>query len=1197
MTELPPAVAKYIADADPFVRGTSTAVEAAKKFDRDASKAALSARRMGLAAKEAGEKAALATRAAAEGAEKAAKGLLKEEQAARLAARAVRELERASLAEAAAAIASAEASDKAASAYRKQAAGSASATKSATLMRSELVTLAAAAVAIAPAFIAAGGGAVAFGALAIPAVKKVIDAQTEMADTWDSLSARQKVSAAATRTLVTDYKSLAKAVEPDTLKVYNGALAVTAQIMPRLEPITRATSRALLDFEDNLGRALDSPEARQFTTWIESQAGPSIGVLGDTLGSTAHLAASLTQSLAPLATTGLSLIGITANLAAKLSDLSPELAQLAVLGIGLRGPISGAGNMLGKLGDRARTYTAASKGASVATKALNLATAAGPALYVAAGVAIGYFALKAINAKSSTDKLVESMTVANRALGNNLAGYEAMNRALTAQLVPATQRVDAMTKQLAGDVNASNIQLYQGAQAAQALTNEWVSAAKSDVDKKMANVRAGAAALARQYGITSDEAITLADAVGVDMSKGILENGRVVASTAAKFDRYRQAVEMARNPTAVVTQAWKDAANEGLVLEQRVQAVSNAMNAFFTPALGVLSATNRMRDAFAATEQVLKKRNRTAAESSRQLEADLGTIGQWVTAQSQAKRSVQLTDAAIASHLPKLLTLAGNSRVGSAAIEGLASSLGGTITRVKGAIIVTDRLGNRVKVLPNGKIIKLKADNAQANAAISATQAKINALQGRTVYINMVRRDFGIDVSQTGVPWAPKRAAGGIVRRAGGGLVRGPGTTTSDSIPAMVDGGGLVMLSDQEYVINAEQTRRHRALIEAINAGKFAGGGLVERYAGGGPIGYASGGKVSVGGVYVSAAQWRSLGQQLGKDFLKTMSDGTARQIASLDSRLEKAIAKLFGGKRTQLDNKLIAYLDRNSARLESLAKQRDAASKALAAGKEYASGLTSNARSFAGLSALDGPTDARQIRQGLGMKLSQMTRFASLVAALGKRGLSKSLLRQVLDMGPDDGLKYAEMLMAADKGTFSQINTVQKQIDSASTALGRSGADMLYDAGKDAGRGFLAGLQSELKSLDKTMDTLAQRMAKSLKKALKIKSPSQHPEIRAAGAMTVAGVAVGVTSSLGALDQASALMAPRLARPRARPVIAPVVAHRGSSTAAAVSASVPAVNVKVFVGGREVRAAVQVETLRYARRNPSNGLSLPGGG
>lgn len=57
-----------------------------------------------------------------------------------------------------------------------------------------------------------------------------------------------------------------------------------------------------------------------------------------------------------------------------------------------------------------------------------------------------------------------------------------------------------------------------------------------------------------------------------------------------------------------------------------------------------------------------------------------------------------------------------------------------------------------------------------------------------------------------------------------GGLVSGPGTGTSDSIPAR--------LSDGEYVVNARATSQHLGLLEAINGGRdpflrFAAGGRV----------------------------------------------------------------------------------------------------------------------------------------------------------------------------------------------------------------------------------------------------------------------------------------------------------------------------------------------------------------------------------
>ena len=54
---------------------------------------------------------------------------------------------------------------------------------------------------------------------------------------------------------------------------------------------------------------------------------------------------------------------------------------------------------------------------------------------------------------------------------------------------------------------------------------------------------------------------------------------------------------------------------------------------------------------------------------------------------------------------------------------------------------------------------------------------------------------------------------GGPVHALGGGLFRGPGTGTSDSIPAMVSNG--------EYIVRASQASKHADLLRAINSGEI----------------------------------------------------------------------------------------------------------------------------------------------------------------------------------------------------------------------------------------------------------------------------------------------------------------------------------------------------------------------------------------
>lgn len=76
-------------------------------------------------------------------------------------------------------------------------------------------------------------------------------------------------------------------------------------------------------------------------------------------------------------------------------------------------------------------------------------------------------------------------------------------------------------------------------------------------------------------------------------------------------------------------------------------------------------------------------------------------------------------------------------------------------------------------------------------------------------------------------------STGGIVAKpkgyATGGHIKGAGTGTSDSIPAM--------LSNGEFVVNEAATRRHRGLLEAINNN---GGGAMAKYAKGGEVGISA---------------------------------------------------------------------------------------------------------------------------------------------------------------------------------------------------------------------------------------------------------------------------------------------------------------------------------------------------------------------
>ncbi|WP_038777156.1 phage tail length tape measure family protein [Burkholderia pseudomallei] len=92
---------------------------------------------------------------------------------------------------------------------------------------------------------------------------------------------------------------------------------------------------------------------------------------------------------------------------------------------------------------------------------------------------------------------------------------------------------------------------------------------------------------------------------------------------------------------------------------------------------------------------------------------------------------------------------------------------------------------------------------------------------------------------------------------ASGGAISGPGTGTSDSIPAM--------LSNGEFVVNAASTKKYRSLLESINSGHmahFATGGIAATLA---PSPAASGGSTPVS-VQVNNHGGGGLSEQDAKD-------------------------------------------------------------------------------------------------------------------------------------------------------------------------------------------------------------------------------------------------------------------------------------------------------------------------------------------
>lgn len=140
----------------------------------------------------------------------------------------------------------------------------------------------------------------------------------------------------------------------------------------------------------------------------------------------------------------------------------------------------------------------------------------------------------------------------------------------------------------------------------------------------------------------------------------------------------------------------------------------------------------------------------------------------------------------------------------------------------------------------------------------------------------------------SGTWWGALLSSFSGTKKAGGGYISGPGTATSDSIPAL--------LSNGEYVIKADAVSQYgRGFFESLNARRFASGG----YVGGGAPAFAMGGgsmrveivnNGSPAKVESASMQQQPDGSQLIRMVLGAVADDVAnggRTASALKSRFD----------------------------------------------------------------------------------------------------------------------------------------------------------------------------------------------------------------------------------------------------------------------------------------------------------------------
>ncbi|MEV7959298.1 phage tail tape measure protein [Streptomyces sp. NPDC088252] len=268
--------------------------------------------------------------------------------------------------------------------------------------------------------------------------------------------------------------------------------------------------------------------------------------------------------------------------------------------------------------------------------------------------------------------------------------------------------------------------------------------------------------------------------------------------------------------------------------------------------------------------------------------------------------------------------------------------------------------------------------------------------------------------------------------------------------------------------------------------------------------------------------------------FRKSLT-GTAAAIGKAAEKLTKDL-KAAGGAGA----KLAKSTEKAAAKLQTMAKQRDAITAKITAAKEYGADKSKSMADFLGVSNFADVTSVGDLIAGMKDRQDIARGFQNALLTAQKRGASKDLIAQLVEMGPDSQL--AGLVSRATGADMKQLNSLVASGSKLSTSYGRSMADLMYDAGKDASKGFLAGLLGQQKDIQNAMAKLGANAIKAIrsKKGIDAHSPSRK------GAQAGADVGAGVVAGMAAMAPAVAAQAERLGEGAvpAAPVV-PVTSQR----------------------------------------------------
>jgi hypothetical protein len=281
------------------------------------------------------------------------------------------------------------------------------------------------------------------------------------------------------------------------------------------------------------------------------------------------------------------------------------------------------------------------------------------------------------------------------------------------------------------------------------------------------------------------------------------------------------AVAVAQDSIKKMSASAGDAGNE-------MRSLSKALEEFFDPAAKALDAEIHLKEALDKATKAAKDQGMTEIDRLKSVQDLTSAIAE--SAKSESDRTGKTTDAtkAFQDNIGKLIDWAGKNDAAKGAINGLADSLGVTIIKTKDGTVAIDKFGNAVKVLPNGKVVKIDASTAEGKAQLAAFLLYI-ARQKGTVDVH-VRTIYDSPSGKAAIA-AKNRRSGGIDRYAAGGVRRSVAPNIASG-PTVLYGEGA---ADEAFIPYEMKYRsRAKSLLNQVAADFGMGGSMA--MSGGGDV-------------------------------------------------------------------------------------------------------------------------------------------------------------------------------------------------------------------------------------------------------------------------------------------------------------------------------------------------------------------------